>query len=59
MSEKNKIHFNKTPEEVLRDRKQRQSDKLKLPRVPLGGAPPVRIPPLNSEPIEKGGTMNQ
>ena len=26
---------------------------------PVGGAPPVRIPPLDAEPIEGGGTMEQ
>jgi len=61
MADKTKIHFNKTPEEIIRERREREAsptDSLKRPRPPLGGAPPVRIPPLNAEPIEGGGTMD-
>jgi hypothetical protein len=55
------VQFNKVPQEVLRDRRQREAqermDRLKQPRQPHGGAPPVRVPPLNAEPIKMGGTM--
>lgn len=70
MSDKTKVHFNKTPEEIIRDRRQKELDqnqseaqaqmaRMKGVRQPLGGAPPVRIPPLNAEPIEGGGPMAQ
>jgi len=67
--DKTKIQFNKTPAEVLRDRRSREAltaeqaaeqdnmGAMKRPRQPLGGAPPVRIPPLDAEPIEGGGPM--
>jgi hypothetical protein len=57
------IQFNKVPQEVLRDRRQRGAhehmDKLKQPRQPHGGAPPVRVPPFNAEPLKMGGTMSE
>lgn len=60
---KKQVQFNKPPTEVLRDRRQREAqdhmNKLKQPRQPHGGAPPVSIPPLNAEPIKNGGTMAQ
>lgn len=63
MKEKKKpqVQFNKAPQEILRDRRQRSAqehmNRLKQPRQPLGGAPPVKVPPLNAEPLEMGGTM--
>ena len=55
------VQFNKVPQEVLRDRRQRGAqehmDRLKQPRQPHGGAPPVRVPPFNAEPLKMGGTM--
>lgn len=58
---KQTVQFNKDPQEVLRDRRQQlakeQMDRLKQPRQPLGGAPPVKVPPLNAEPLKMGGTM--
>jgi hypothetical protein len=65
------VQFNKTPEEVVRERQrnlQEQRDaqqrdaqarmaQIKQPRQPHGGAPEVEIPPLNASPIEGGGTM--
>jgi hypothetical protein len=58
---KNPVQFNKPPVEVLRDRRQKESqeqmDRLKRPRQPHGGAPPVKVPPLNAEPIARGGPM--
>lgn len=62
--DKHQIHFNKPPDEVLRERRARRElteeqrinqermAGLKAPRPPLGGAPPVSIPPLDAEPIE-------
>ena len=44
MASKNDTKFNKT-------------DQVKHRGKPLGGAPEVQIPPLNAEPIEGGGTM--
>jgi len=66
--DKKQIQFNKAPEEILRDRRQRELDgrqqaaqeqmsRLKAPSQPLGGIPPVHIPPLDAEPIEGGGPM--
>jgi hypothetical protein len=68
--EKGKIQFNKTPEEILEARRQRELDaqqvaarahmaQLKSTKVPLGGAPPVTIPPLDADAVEGGGTMQQ
>lgn len=69
--DKTKIQFNKTPAEVLRDRRQKDAltseqaaaqehmNGMKRPRQPLGGAPPVRIPPLDADPIEGGGPMSE
>jgi hypothetical protein len=58
---KPQVQFNKAPQEVLRDRRQRElqerMNKLKQPRQPHGGAPPVKVPPLNAEPLTTGGTM--
>jgi len=70
---KQTISFNKTPDEVLRERKNRQElspqqqadrermSRLKQPQQPLGGAPPVQIPPLDAEPMEhfKGSMQDQ
>jgi hypothetical protein len=63
MADKKKppVQFNKPPQEVLRDRRQKeaqeQMSRLKQQRQPLGGAPPVKVPPLNAEPLKGGGTM--
>lgn len=61
VEKKPQVQFNKAPQEVLRDRRQRDArdhmDRLKQPRQPLGGAPPVSVPPLNAEPLKTGGTM--
>lgn len=67
MADKNTTQFNKPPEDILNERQltpeqqaaKDRMERMKRPRVPLGGAPPVRIPPLNAEPIEGGGTMEQ
>jgi hypothetical protein len=68
------LQFNKPPEEVLRQRQTRvnpeelspeqlamrqRMEQLKQSRQPLGGAPPVRIPPLDAEPVKGGGSMAQ
>lgn len=69
MADKNQVQFNKTPDEVLRERRERQLsaqqererqkiDALKQTRPPLGGAPSVKIPPLTADPIEGGGSMS-
>jgi hypothetical protein len=71
VAKKQQVHFNKPVADVLRERKtrrelnqqqqiaqERMAD-LKKPRPPRGGAPPVKIPPLNAEPVEGGGTMAQ
>lgn len=71
--DKQTLQFNKTPDEVLRVRKSKQERSpeqqayqermaaLKQQRQPLGGAPPVQIPPLDAEPIEhfKGSMQDQ
>jgi len=58
--DRTRVHFNKTPEEVIRDRRaQSPTDKLKAPRQPLGGAPPVKIPPLDADPLPGGGPMHE
>jgi len=57
--DKTNIQFGKTPEEILRDRKRSSADALKKPTLPVGGAPPVKIPPLDADPIAHGGTMEQ
>lgn len=58
---KQTVQFNKPPQEVLRDRRQQEAkarmERLKQPRQPLGGAPPVKVPPLNAEPLKTGGSM--
>jgi hypothetical protein len=51
------VQFNKTPAEILRDRNAKAMADVKKQRQPLGGAPPVKIPPLNAQAIEGGGTM--
>lgn len=55
------VQFNKPPREVLHDRRQQdnkqQMDRLKQPRQPHGGAPPVKVPPLGAEPLKSGGSM--
>lgn len=54
------VQFNTPVSGIVDGRKaasqQRMSD-IKQPRQPLGGAPEVRIPPLNAEALESGGTM--
>lgn len=63
MDGKKPVQFNKPPQEVLRDRRQQEAkakmNRLKQPRQPHGGAPPVKVPPLNAEPLKAGGTMAQ
>lgn len=64
---KNTTQFNKPPEEILNARQltpeqqaaKQRMEQMKRQRVPLGGAPPVKIPPLTADPIEGGGTMHQ
>jgi hypothetical protein len=57
---KDSVQFNKTSDEILRDRKSRSIiDVIKQPRQILGGVPPVKIPPLNAEIIDRGGSMSQ
>ena len=65
------VHFNKTPQEVVRERQRKQQlehdaqqvearvrmDAMKQQRQPHGGAPAVDIPPLNANPIEGAGSM--
>jgi hypothetical protein len=34
-------------------------DHIKRQRQPLGGAPPVKVPPLNAGPVDGGGSMHQ
>jgi len=59
--QRSQVQFNKAPQEVLRDRRQKDAmehmNRLKKQRQPLGGAPPVKVPPLNAEPLKMGGTM--
>lgn len=61
MADKKPVQFNKSTDEVLRDRRQReaqeQMNRMKQQRQPLGGAPPVKVPPLNAEPLKSGGSM--
>jgi hypothetical protein len=62
------IQFNKPPEEIVRSREEHLSEEqmmarermesIKHRRPPLGGAPSVRIPPLNAQFID-GKTMNE
>jgi len=67
MADKNTTQFNKAPEDILNERQltpeqqaaKERMERMKRQRVPLGGAPPVKIPPLNADPIEGGGTMQQ
>lgn len=63
MQGKKPVQFNKPPHEVLRDRRQLEAkekmSRLKQPRQPHGGAPPVKVPPLSAEPLKSGGTMAQ
>jgi hypothetical protein len=62
--DKKAIQFNASPDEILRQRQltpeqlqaKQNMDRLKTGNVPLGGAPPVKIPPLDAEPIA-GMTM--
>lgn len=65
------VQFNTPPDEVLRERRSRRElteeqrnyqakmAAAKAKSRPHGGAPPVSIPPLNAEPIDGGGTMQQ
>lgn len=59
--DKGVVQFNTPTDKVIEERqaanKQRMSD-LKQPRQPLGGAPEVKIPPLQADPLEGGGSMN-
>lgn len=61
MSQKRNVQFNKTPEQVLRERRQQERrgavTSAKRERAPLGGAPEVKIPPLNAQPMDGGGSM--
>jgi len=67
MMPKDTTQFNKSPEELLQNREltpeqqaaKARMDRMKAQRVPLGGAPPVKIPPLDASPIEGGGSMAQ
>jgi hypothetical protein len=60
---KGQVHFNKSAEDILRERKSREeAAKAKMEAVksggrPVGGVPPVKIPPLSMEPTPGGGTM--
>lgn len=62
---KGEVQFN-TPVEELQNRQltpeqeeqRARMASLKKPRQPLGGAPPVQVPPLNAEPIP-GQTMEE
>lgn len=64
---KGTTQFNKPPELLLNSRQltpeqqiaKERMERMKATRVPLGGAPPVRVPPLNADPIEGGGSMSQ
>lgn len=54
------VNFNTPPDKVIMERQELNRQKmadLKSPRQPLGGAPEVKIPPLNAEPLEGGGSM--
>lgn len=59
--DKGVVQFNTPADKVIEERqaanRQRMAD-LKSPRPPLGGAPEVKIPPLNADPLEGGGSMN-
>ena len=64
---KTTLQFNKTPEEILRDRQPLTPEQeaararmaaLKSPRAPLGGAPAVHIPPLDAQHLD-GRTMEE
>ena len=65
MANKPQVQFNKPPSEILRERRARaaaQADQMaavKKQRQPLGGAPPVKVPPLDAQAIDGGGTMEQ
>lgn len=71
MADKTRLQFNKSPGEILQERKARREmnsqqaqqqakmASIKEQRQPLGGAPPVKIPPLNADPVPGGGTMEQ
>ena len=65
MPKKPNVQFNKTPQEILQERRARaavtadQMAGVKRPRQPLGGAPPVKVPPLNASQIDGGGTMQE
>lgn len=72
-TKKPSVQFNKTPQDVVRERQQKlQAEKdaqqqeaqarmteMKRQRQPHGGAPEVEIPPLNAQPIDGGGTMQE
>jgi hypothetical protein len=65
MANKPRVQFNKTPAEILQERRARaaaQADQMasvKKQRQPLGGAPPVKVPPLDAQAIEGGGSMQE
>lgn len=52
--QKKTIQFNTTPDEVV---SRSAMDRAKSRMRPVGGVPPVRIPPLDSDPVEGGGSM--
>lgn len=45
-----------TPEQRMH---QEAMDRVKTGSRPVGGVPPVRVPPLDAEPLPGGGTMSQ
>lgn len=65
MAKKPRVQFNKTPAEILQERRAKAAAnangmaRIKQPRQPLGGAPEVKIPPLDAQLIEGGGTMQE
>lgn len=63
---KGTMQFNKPPEEILQREMtpeqlaaKERMERLKNRGRPKGGAPEVKIPPLNASPIEGGGTMHE
>lgn len=69
MSPKDKpvTSFTKPPVDVMQGRRvlspeqaahQKMMDQIKTGGRPIGGVPPVRIPPLDAEPLASGGSMS-